>query len=140
SMAADALGAIPHDRIRATWDVMRVVACVAGQPSAAVAEARRLAEPVCLIDNLEAVAAFLSVEVNDVGAERLSRTKGEHAAIEAPGHLRQFDARGFQMTLHADVHLERGRKVCRVYDRGAYLFHWSTTRRKFAVALSIGMT
>src|SRR5215831_3202548 len=105
-VTTEALRAIPRHGIRPARDIVRIVAGVARQLSAAVAEARRLAKAVRLVDDLEAIAAFLGVEVNDVGAEGLPRAKGEYAAIEAADHLRQFDACGFQVTLHADVHLK----------------------------------
>ena len=121
-MTPDALRPVPRHGSRATRNIVRVVASIAGQPPAARPEACRLPEAVCLVDDLKPIPAGSRVEVHDVVAERLSGAEGEDRAVEAPDHLRQLDAGGLQVTLHADVHLQRGREPRRIDDRRTKLF------------------
>src|SRR5262249_39217955 len=136
-MTARAFRAIPRHGIGATRNIVRVVARVAGQAPAAVTEACRLAKTIRLIDDLEAVAAFGHIEMHYGGAEGLTRTEGKDVAVEAADHLRQLDARGLQMALHADVHLERGREACRVHDGGANLLNCRAPRCQVGMPPSI---
>jgi len=78
--------------------------------------------------------------VYDVRSQRLSGPEGKDAAIEAPDHLRQLHARGLEMALPADVHLERRRQARRIHDRGAKLLRGSTVRRQLRMTRSITMT
>ena len=78
-------------------------------------------ESVCLTDDLKPIAPGGRIEVDYVGAKRFAGAEGKNAAIEAPDHLRQLDAGGLQMALHANVHLERRRETRRIHNGGTKL-------------------
>ena len=98
------------------WQVPQV------ETPTALPETGGLAQTICLVDDFKPILAGVRIEVDDIGAERLPGAEGKDTAIEAADHLRQLDAGGLQMTLHADVHLQRGREPRRIHDSGPKLF------------------
>src|SRR5690242_19585932 len=103
-MAAGAFRAIGRHGGFATRDIVRIVARATGQPPTARTETGGLAQTVRLVDDLKPVSSGVRIEVDHIGTERLPRAKRKGAAIEAADHLRQLDAGGLEMTLHADIH------------------------------------
>ena len=96
------------DRLSATRRAMRIVAGSARQSSPTLLKALGLSQSVGGAVDLEFVVMPGSrrvVEMNQVAAQILARTKRINGTAKSPHGLRQLVARRFQMTLLTDIHL-----------------------------------
>ena len=97
--------------LSAPWRAMGIVAGSARQSSPTLLKALGLSQSVGGAVDLEFVVMPGSrrvVEMNQVAAQILARTKRINRPAKSPHRLRQFVAGGFEMTLLTDVHLTFG--------------------------------
>jgi hypothetical protein len=113
-----------------------IVACGAGKSSMRFQKAGGLPETIRLADDFEFVVVARVrgvIEVLNVIAQRLTRMIRKNAAVELHDAARQFGAGGFEMALHAYVHLQIGREARRVNNGAANIVRGPALPHSFGV-------
>ena len=106
-VALDAFLVVPVHARLTVLDIVRIVTGGAAKFPFAFEKTFRLAQPVHGIHDLELrfpPRPWSVIERELKSAQRLPCTVGKRPAIEAADSVRQREARGFQVTLHADFH------------------------------------
>src|SRR5580704_179762 len=122
-------------------NIVRVVAGEAGQRAVAAEKTLRLAEPIGGVDDLVLVipsGAGGMIEKDHEFAERLSRPVRERASIKSSDRIRQPEAGGFEMALHAHLHPWTGSQAFGIEDRLACVLRRSARRLRRAHVIRPG--
>src|SRR5206468_4988522 len=121
-VAAEAFRGVRRLRILRT--TVGIVTGGAGHPPGAALEARRLAQPVSLVGDLElplVSRAGRMIEMPHVRREVIARAEREDSPAEGHEPAPVSAAGGLQMTLHADVELALRRQAGGVQDALAHV-------------------